>query len=447
MKQETQEKIKKDEEKQQLKRRFFKSFFVSSKRQAKVYNQIKERAEGDFDFYLMTIFAGIIITAGIIIDSAAVVIGGMLLAPLVWPILAMAVGVCMGRSHLLQKSLITILKSTLVILVVAIFLGLLFPDLVIESNEFLSRTSPTIFELIIGLAAGFIGAFIIAYPKMGSAIAGVVVAAAIVPPIATLGLSLARGDFDLAAGAFLLYLSNLVAITFAATILFLISNFNATSATAEEKRKSGFRWSLLLLIVILVPLILITKQTAAGVKQNKIVKDVVISSLENVSISDMKIQEEDDILIASITIRSKENITADQVSAIENVLMKRMKQPIILKIRVVPVIEAGQNLFDKWQQVKDIDEQVVETDTGPDIIDKELSGLMNCPVSVNNKKFTRMYPVEVGCPICPKIISCSDGQEYIGQQYNEETGLCEEILFVGGTPCELDVPVEDNTIQ
>ncbi len=179
---------------------FFRFFRQNPKRQDKVYEQIKNNAKCDYDFYVLTIFAAIIITLGILINSTAVVIGGMLIAPLVWPIMAMSVGIAMGRTALLQKSLFALLKSILVIIAVSIVFGFIVPELVLENNELLERTSPTILELVVGLAAGFIGAFIIAYPKLGSAIAGVVVAAAIVPPVSIVGISLARGDFNSATG-------------------------------------------------------------------------------------------------------------------------------------------------------------------------------------------------------------------------------------------------------
>ncbi len=425
----------------QLKRHLFKSFFIAEKRQTKVYNQIKNNGEGDFDFFVLTLFAGFIISLGIIIDSAAVVIGGMLLAPMVWPILGMALGITMGRSGILQKSLITILKATLLIIIISLVVGLIAPDLTIENKEFLSRTSPTLLELLVGLASGFVGAFIITYPKIGSAISGVVVAAALVPPIATIGLSLARGDFDSAAGAFLLYLSNLIAITFAASILFLISNLKQHSETATEKMKSGFRWSLLLLIIMIIPLVLTTIQTASSVKKTTIIKDVVNSSLSNVSISDLKTDERNGITTISLTLQAKENVSEEQIKAVESVLNKRLKNTIILNTTIIPVVLPGEG-FNNLFKTKITSDQ-------PAPLAEELNlNIIKCPVSINNQKITRAYPEEHGCPICPKIIACSDGREFPGQKYNEDSGLCEDILFAGGTPCfneETTIP-EDSKI-
>ena len=429
--------ISKDEEKI---KKVFRPFFLDKKRQEKVYGQIKENAEPDLDFYTMTIFAGIIITLGIIIDSTAVVIGGMLIAPLVWPILAISLGITMGRSQLLQKSMFTLLKSILVILIVSVLIGLIVPDLVIENIEYLSRTSPTLFELLIGLAAGFIGAFIIAYPKMGSAIAGVVVAAAIVPPIATIGLSLSKGDFGAVGGASLLLISNLIAITFAASILFLISNFRSQSEQAEEKRKSGFRWTMLLLVIIIIPLVLITKQTATEVRQITVVKDVVSSALENTSISEIKVVEQDGFLTVTLALRSAEKITADQIEAVQNVLVKRLNRAVLMKVNIIPIVAPGQDLFESL--IPPIIENAVPALPEGDSVEASIEGFIKCPIVLNGKRLTRYYPEEVGCPICPGIVTCGDGREFPTQNFNVNSALCDDIIFANGAPCITGAEIE-----
>jgi len=232
------EKIKDDIEK------YMDPFHIDKKRQEKVYGEIRENAKGDFDFFVLTIFSGIIITLGLVVNSSAVVIGGMLLAPLVWPILSLSMAIIKGRSRLIQDSVFTLLRSTALIFVIALFLGLMSPDYALQGSEFLSRTSPTIFELFIALAAGFVGAFVITYPKIGAAIAGVVIAAAIVPPIAVMGISVSHGNLGMAGGAFILFMSNLIAVTFSSSLLFLAARFKGPSSEkGQERRKNNIRWT------------------------------------------------------------------------------------------------------------------------------------------------------------------------------------------------------------
>jgi len=430
-------KIIKEKDKEQVKK-VFKLFSTTQRRQDKVCAQVRENAKGDFDFYIMSLFAGIIITLGIMIDSTAVVIGGMLIAPLVWPILAMAMGIVMGRSALLQRSLFTVLKSTLVILLAAILFGFLVPDVVVENNELLSRTSPTLYELIIGLAAGFIGAFIVAYPKLGSAIAGVVVAAALVPPIATMGISLARGDFSAFGGSFLLYLSNLIAITFAAAILFLLAKYKPRSEQAEEKKATGFQWTLIVLTIIIIPLVLITKNTATEVRVSKVVKDVVYSSLENADVSQIDLQKKENVFLVDLTIRYDHDITEEQVVAMENILEKRLEQITVLRIKIIPIVEAGSGLFSSLDS-SNIIEKVVSEPEEKELEKADVPRFIECPIEINNQKVTRLYPVNIGCPICPKIISCGDGREFPAQEFNQDSGLCDDIEFDPGQPCNWQI--------
>lgn len=320
-------------------KKYISPFHINEDRQRKVYNEIKESAQGDFDFFVLTIFSGIIITLGLVVDSSAVVIGGMLLAPLVWPILSLSLGIVKGRSKLVQNSSFTLLRSTLLIFVIAIIIGVISPSYALKGTEFLSRTSPTIFELFIALAAGFIGAFVIAYPKIGAAIAGVVVAAALVPPIAVMGVSVAHGNISLAGGAFILYLSNLIAVTFSASVLFFIARFKGPSSeSGQERRKSNMRWALLFLLVMAIPLFLITSSTIKENKQQKIVREIVGATIPEAIITDVNIDEKSEVSIVNITIQYSGSLTNDQVNDLENVLSKRMRKEVVSRVTVVPIV-------------------------------------------------------------------------------------------------------------
>lgn len=317
-------------------------FCIAEKRQNKVYNEIKENAKGDFDFFVMTVFAAIIITLGLIVNSGAVIIGGMLLAPLVWPILALSLAIIKGRSKLLQDSVSTLFKSTIVILVISFALGFISPDYALSGSEFISRTSPTIFELLIALAAGFIGAFVIAYPKIGAAIAGVVIAAALVPPIAVMGISISHGNLEMTGGAFLLYSSNLIAVTFSASILFLISKFKGPSTEeGQEKRKSGIRWTLISLIILIIPLLLITNKAVKEKARQDIVRQVVSARFSEAVISNININEKGEVLLVDITIQypNPESITENQVVYLSDTLSEKMNKLVVPKITVIPIIK------------------------------------------------------------------------------------------------------------
>ncbi len=325
--------------------KFIDPFHIDKKRQEKVYDEIRENAKGDFDFFVLTIFSGIIITLGLVVNSSAVVIGGMLLAPLVWPILSLSMAIIKGRSRLIQDSVFTLLRSTALIFVIALFLGLMSPDYALQGSEFLSRTSPTIFELFIALAAGFVGAFVITYPKIGAAIAGVVIAAAIVPPIPVMGISVSHGNLGMAGGSFILFMSNLIAVTFSSSILFLVARFKGPSSEkGQERRKNNIRWTLVFLFVMTIPLFLITSKVVKENNQQNIVRDVAKVIIPDSNITDVKISEKNNVSTVSITIQYSGDLTEKQINELKDILSIKMDKIIVPRITIVPIIKTWESI-------------------------------------------------------------------------------------------------------
>jgi len=315
-------------------------FHIGQDRQKKVYDEIKANAEDDFDFSVLIVFASIIITLGLVINSSAVVIGGMLLAPLVWPILALSLGLVEGKPKLIQSSAYTLLKSTITVFFLSFVIGLISPEYALDGAEFLSRTSPTVYELMIALAAGFVGAFVIAYPKIGSAIAGVVIAAALVPPIAVMGISIAHRNLTLAGGAFILYLSNLIAVTFAASTLFIVARFKGPSSeSGQAQRKNNIIWTVLFLIVITIPLLMITTSAVKDKSQQTLISEVIAAKLPEANINRVKIDNQTEVATVNITIECTEPPTTEQIENINELLSKKMDKTVISKITVIPIVK------------------------------------------------------------------------------------------------------------
>lgn len=319
------------------------SFFrIAQDRQKRVYDEIKENAKADFDFFIRLIFSTIIIAFGLLINSSSVVIGGMLIAPLVWPILAVALAIVKGRSILLGQAAFAVFKSSLLILLISIIIGLITPNFALESQEILSRTQPQLYELLIALASGFIGAFVISYPRLGQAMAGVAVAAALVPPLAAVGLLIADKDLAAAGGAMLLYVSNLIAITISATFLFFLMRFRGPSTEeAQAVQKSNIRWSVVFLLVILVPLVLITSDTVRTDRRHRLVEEVLTAKVESIDLLSVNTVEQGELVIVEVTVRSPQNIYTYQVEELTNILSQELEESVLLKISVIPVIEAG----------------------------------------------------------------------------------------------------------
>lgn len=175
-------------------------------------------------YWLMNGLATVIACYGLFDDSASGVIGAMVVAMLMGPISGIALGLNEGDRRLLRTALFSLIGGAVWVLAIGITVGLFHRDVPL-TGEILSRTDPRIFDLMIALAGGAAGAIAVVSPGVGTAIVGVAVATALVPPTACAGILLARGDVDLAMGALLLVLTNIIAIQLAFSVVFWVAGY------------------------------------------------------------------------------------------------------------------------------------------------------------------------------------------------------------------------------
>jgi uncharacterized hydrophobic protein (TIGR00271 family) len=180
--------------------------------------------------YRLTILMGLaaaIAALGLIGDSAAVVIGAMLVAPLMTPLMAFTASLTMGwGARQLEAGLLVLLASAEAV-GISWLVSAAVPAFrpVFLSHELLTRTEPSLLDLAIALAAGAAGAYVTVRRKAAGALPGVAISVALVPPLAAVGVLLDLGQGHLAVGALLLYATNLFAIVLAAAIVFLLTGF------------------------------------------------------------------------------------------------------------------------------------------------------------------------------------------------------------------------------
>jgi uncharacterized hydrophobic protein (TIGR00271 family) len=208
--------------------------------------------EGTIRFVALMSFATAIATFGVKADSTAVVIGAMLIAPLMNPIMALTAGVLMGWPKRVARSAWRVGLGIVIGVLVASLMSLISPDFtsITTNSQVLSRTSPTILDLMIALAAGSAGAYALTHPKVSNSLPGVAIAVALAPPLAVVGVSLEAGEWSFAGGAFLLFLTNLVGIIFAGGVAFVLSGYSPLF-NVERSGQQGRR-SLALVITALV---------------------------------------------------------------------------------------------------------------------------------------------------------------------------------------------------
>ena len=209
-------------------------------------------------FFVLMLLSSAIAAFGLVNDSAAVVIGAMLVAPLMTPILAVAAAIVHGWGRRALDSLLIVGAGALTGIGVGIAAGLLIPSLrtgLPLPGELLARTGPNLVDLFIALAAGAAAGFVTVRTEASGALPGVGIAVALVPPLATIGITLGLGEWGLAWGAVLLFATNLVAIVLAAGFVLLAAGF-AAFRDLEGARSASLATRLVWfgLLVVAIPL-------------------------------------------------------------------------------------------------------------------------------------------------------------------------------------------------
>jgi uncharacterized hydrophobic protein (TIGR00271 family) len=204
------------------------------------------------DFIGMLGLASAIASLGLLQNSPAVVIGSMLLAPLMTPMIGL--GLALGQADVRVMRLCgkSIGLGFLLTLAVSYLIGIITPAGVTLPDEVLARGGPNVLDLLIAVFAAAAATFAMARPNISGAIAGVAIATALVPPVCAVGISLAHGEWLNAFGASALFFTNLVAIIVMSSFTFSLLGITAARALPRHRRRAVLgRWSLVVLLLVL----------------------------------------------------------------------------------------------------------------------------------------------------------------------------------------------------
>ncbi|HWT41786.1 MAG TPA: DUF389 domain-containing protein, partial [Sphingopyxis sp.] len=226
-------------------------------------------------FLLLITLSAAIATLGLLQSSTAVVIGAMLVSPLLGPIMGVGFGLATLESNLIKRSLVTMAAGMAVAIIVAMFIIWLSPIRDV-TPELRARTQPTLLDLGVAVVGGIAGVYAI-MRKLSGVMVGVAIATALVPPLSTIGFGLATGRFDFAVGAALLFLTNTLAIAFAATIIARINKFGP-SLTPQHTAMQVIG-IIVTLGILSIPLALTLNSLAGEVRARSVVQTELRSLL------------------------------------------------------------------------------------------------------------------------------------------------------------------------
>jgi len=227
------------------------------------------RSRSSTRFWALLVLAAVIATAGVVADSTATVIGAMIVAPLMTPILGVAVGLVLADHRPLVRSVLLVVLGALAVIAIAYVIGLVVhpPDDYATNSQVAARISPRLIDLMAALATGLVGAFALVRSDISDTLPGVAIAISLVPPLAVVGLLLQVHRYGAAVQALLLFGTNVAAIIVTGTIVLLLYKVRdaARQAGYPVAAMSGRALATVvaLLVLVLVPLAIGTSNVAA----------------------------------------------------------------------------------------------------------------------------------------------------------------------------------------
>ena len=300
-----------------------------------------------FGFYFMLSLAAIIATLGLLSNSAATIIGAMIVAPLMGPIVSAAFAIVVSDYKLLKRSAITIVLGIALTVGVAAIAAQAIGMRVV-GNEILARTNPTLLDLGVAVAAGAAGAFALTRRSIANAIAGVAIAVALVPPLCVLGIGIAigsdvalgiglsMGDRGIIPGSFLLFATNLVGIVVSAGLVFLFHNYGKI-----QRAVGGLLVAILSMLAVSYPL---------GFSFNRLLlRSDIYHSLSNIQRQSPHLFEdvsgsawnvrfyENSVYVEMDLMAPADSVSDERIALIGEAIAQEVKTPVKLKLRLIPV--------------------------------------------------------------------------------------------------------------
>ncbi len=224
---------------------------------ASVFFEGDERHRRRSRFWLLLTLAAVIASAGVVADSTATVIGAMIVAPLMTPILGVVLATVLGDRGNLWRCWALVIGGTVAAVAIGYAVGLLVPSPVVaETNsQVAGRVSPDLIDLLAALATGVVGAVALVRKDISDTLPGVAIAISLVPPLSVVGLTLEAHAWDQTLGALLLFVTNVAAILATGVVVLLVYRIPGFAGAAIPPRSESRR--LHPLVSILVTLVII----------------------------------------------------------------------------------------------------------------------------------------------------------------------------------------------
>ena len=304
-----------------------------------LYYEEPERAGKLTSFGVMMLLSTTIATLGILQDSTAVVIGAMLIAPLMTPIMGTSAGIVGGWPRRTLESAATVTIAAIGAIGLAWIVAAWVPAIgdLTTNSQITSRTQPTLIDMLIAFAAGAAGAYATVDRRVSSSLPGVAIAVALVPPLAVTGVTAHARLWDEAGGALLLFVTNAVTIVLAAVVVFVITGFVSLRRlrTYGTQIRASLATVLVSVLVIMVPLGITGQGVIAASVATGSAEDAVATWLA----------DESTIQVLDVTVEGSEVRVVlaspdpyPPIEELEDLLSAALEAPVIVTVNQVPTL-------------------------------------------------------------------------------------------------------------
>jgi uncharacterized hydrophobic protein (TIGR00271 family) len=288
-------------------------------------------------FFTLLLLATIIATYGVLSNSDPTVIGAMIVAPLMGPIIATTSAVVMGSLPRALRAFALTVAGIFAVILFSYLLAWVVPSVAISftsNGEITSRVNPGLLALLTALGAGAAGAFIVSRAEIADALGGVAIAISLVPPLCVVGISLRCGQMSAARGSFLLFTTNFLAILLAGGVVLVIVGLGNSVVSMEQARfrRRGFILFLVCLLLVTIPLSVTAYQNIVSVTDNANATTEVQNWLQGTSYQVDTVSVTDNTVI--VTVEGTGQLKPLQQLA--NQLARTLGQPVLVNLRTVP---------------------------------------------------------------------------------------------------------------
>ena len=204
--------------------------FLKKSQKEEVFERLFQDSQPSFNFFLLLSLSTVIITLGLLINNPSIIIGGMLIAPMLWPILSLGMGVVVSDLKLIKNSAWVIFKASLLILVIATLISIMFLEARLNP-EIVSRTDYALVYFFVAFISGIGASYAFSRSQPFTILAGVAISVALIPPLCVAGIGLSMLNREILMRGLGVFFLTFLGILFGSLIVFSILDFH------EIKRK------------------------------------------------------------------------------------------------------------------------------------------------------------------------------------------------------------------